>query len=253
MNEGSNNDSINSSKRTPHLSNCLTTKTSDIDSKNNTNNLNISNRSKTKSSNINNKLINKKKNQKINKNISLENQYTFENSKKNLYYNSTIILDIEGEENEREEFIKAYFSNICYFSISLLKDYEKDCTFCVSGKAFQFILENKAQPQYSSLLNILLKNAKIYFSMTSQDKSFLIDYYRDLPNKVTCMIGKDSSDIDSVMTAHVGITIKKSCNANMILCHFYLSSKNLMNVKHLIEHSRAIVENNFLLFFSSFF
>ena len=253
LNEGSNNDSINSSKRTPHLSNCLTTKTSDIDSKNNTNNLNISNRSKTKSSNINNKLINKKKNQTINKNISLENQYTFENSKKNLYYNSTIILDIEGEEKEREEFIKAYFSNICYFSISLLKDYEKDCTFCVSGKAFQFILENKAQPQYSSLLNILLKNAKIYFSMTSQDKSFLIDYYRDLPNKVTCMIGRDSSDIDSVMTAHVGITIKKPCNANMILCHFYLSSKNLMNVKDLIEHSRAIVENNFLLFFSSFF
>jgi magnesium-transporting ATPase (P-type) len=89
--------------------------------------------------------------------------------------------------------------------------------------------------------------------MTSLDKSFLIDYYRDLPNKITCMIGRESSDIDSIMTAHVGISIKKPSNANMILCHFYLPSKNLMKVKDLIEHSRAIVENNFLLYFSSLF
>jgi magnesium-transporting ATPase (P-type) len=89
--------------------------------------------------------------------------------------------------------------------------------------------------------------------MTSLDKSFLIDYYRDLPSKITCMIGNESSDIDSIITAHVGITLKKPSNANMILCHFYLPSKNLMKVKDLIEHSRAVVENNFLLFFSSLF
>ena len=56
-----------------------------MDSKNNTSYLNNSNRSKTKSNNINNKLINKKKNQRINSNVSLENQYTFDTSKKNLY------------------------------------------------------------------------------------------------------------------------------------------------------------------------
>ena len=89
--------------------------------------------------------------------------------------------------------------------------------------------------------------------MTALDKSLLIDYYRDLPDKTTCMIGNESSDIDSIMASHVGITIKKPNNANMILCHFYLPSKNLMKVKDLIEHSRCIVENNFLLYFSSLF
>jgi magnesium-transporting ATPase (P-type) len=202
---------------------------------------------------MNHKLINKRKNQRINSNISLDNQYTFENSKKSLYYNSTINLENEGEEIERKEFIKKYFSNICYFSVLSLKEFEKDCIFCVSGKAFKFIIKNKSQPQYSNLLNILLKNTKIFFSMTSLDKSFLIDYYRDLPSKITCMIGNESSDIDSIITAHVGITLKKPSNANMILCHFYLPSKNLMKVKDLIEHSRAVVENNFLLFFSSLF
>ena len=123
----------------------------------------------------------------------------------------------------------------------------------MSGKAFQFIINNKAQSEYSNLLNILLKNVKIFFSMTSLDKSFLIDYYRDIPGKTTCMIGNESCDIDSIMTAHVGISIKKPSNKNMLLCHFYLSSKNLMKVKDLIEHSRAVVENNFLLYFSSLF
>ena len=253
LNEGSNNDSFISSERTPVLSNCPTTKTSDIDSKNNTSFLNNSNRSKTTNNNMYNKLTNKKRNQRMNTNVSLENQYTFENSKKNLYSNSTIILDIEGEEIQKEEFIKKYFSNICYFSTSSLKELEKDCILCVSGKAFHFILENKAQAQYSSLLNILLKNVKIFFSMKSIDKSFLIDYYRDFPEKITCMIGCESIDIDSVMASHVGITLKKPTNANMILCHFYLPTKNLMKVKTLIEHSRAVVENNFLLFFSSLF
>ena len=260
LNEASNNnDSFYSSERAPALSNCPTTKTSDIDSKNNTSYLNNSNRSKTKTNNINNinnttnKLINKKRNQRKNPNVSLENQYTFENSKKNLFYNSTIILDAESEEIEKEEFIKKYFYNICYFSISSLKELEKDCIFCVSGKAFQFIYKNKEHTQYSNLLNILLKNVKIFYSMTSQDKSFLIDYYRDLPNKITCMIGNETNDIDSIMTAHVGISIKKPSNANMILCHFYLPTKNLLSVKTLIEYSKAVVENNFLLYFSSLF
>ena len=52
LNEGSNNDSFISSEKTPVLSNCPTTKTSDIDSKNNNSYLNNSNRSKTTSNKI---------------------------------------------------------------------------------------------------------------------------------------------------------------------------------------------------------
>ena len=89
--------------------------------------------------------------------------------------------------------------------------------------------------------------------MTSEDKSFLIDYYRELPDKMTCMIGYGTSDIDSMMTAHVGVTIKKPTNINMILSHFYLPLKNLIHIKTIIEHGRVILENFMLLFFSCLF
>jgi magnesium-transporting ATPase (P-type) len=39
----------------------------------------------------------------------------------------------------------------------------------------------------------------------------------------------------------------------MILCHFYLSSKNLLDIKIIIQHGRAILENFSLLFLSCLF
>jgi magnesium-transporting ATPase (P-type) len=184
--------------------------------------------------------------------VTIDKKYSFENSKKNIYYNTTFI-EFESEDFEKEEFMKEYFSNICYYSKSILKNIENDSILCVSGKALKFIYENKSDNQYSLLLKLLSKNTKIFFSMTSEDKSFLIDYYRELPHKVTCMIGYSTSDVDSMMTAHVGVTIKKPTNVNMILSHFYLSSKNLINVKTIIEHGRVILENFMLLFFSCLF
>ena len=278
-----NNDSIFSSERSPALSNCPTIKNNEIESKknessykinklikeNNKNSKSIGNKNlnsnfvspkSNKKSNkdtpsqisIDNREINKTKNESPNSNNILEKKLSLENSKKNLSYTHTF-SEIENEDFDKEEFIKEYFSNMSYLSSSMLKNLENNCIFCVSGKAFQFIYENKNTAYYSNLLNNLSKNTKIFFSMTSQDKSLLIDYFSELPNKTTCMIGYGTSDIDSIMTSHVGITIKKPNNANMMLCHFYLSSKNIMNVKTIIKHGRVILENFFLLFISCIF
>jgi magnesium-transporting ATPase (P-type) len=216
----------------------------------------LSPRSNKKSNNELNSKISLEKSNKI-KNISLnvvkiEKTYSFENSKKNIYYNTSFI-EFESEDFEKEEFMKEYFSNICYYSKSILKNIENNSILCISGKALKFIYENKNDNQYSLLLKLLSENTKIFFSMTSEDKSFLIDYYRELPDKMTCMIGYGTSDIDSMMTAHVGVTIKKPTNINMILSHFYLPSKNLIHIKTIIEHGRVILENFMLLFFSCLF
>ena len=183
---------------------------------------------------------------------TIDKTYSFENSKKNIYYNATFI-EFESEDFEKVEFIKEYFSNMYYYSKSLLKNIQNDSIYCVSGKALKFICQNKIDSQYSLLLKLISENTKIFFSMTSEDKSFLIDYYRELPNKITCMIGYSTSDVDSMMTAHVGVTMKKPDNINMILSHFYLSSKNLLNIKTIIEHGRVVLENYMLLFFSCLF
>jgi hypothetical protein len=225
-------------------------------STNNKNNVLLSPRSNQKSNNELYSKISLEKDNKIKKMnsslVKIEKTYSFENSKKNIYYNTSFI-EFESEDFEKEEFMKEYFSNICYYSKSILKNIENNSILCVSGKALKFIYENKNDNQYSLLLKLLSENAKIFFSMTSEDKSFLIDYYRELPDKMTCMIGYGTSDIDSMMTAHVGVTIKKPTNINMILSHFYLPTKNLIHIKTIIMHGRVILENFMLLFFLVFF
>ena len=267
------------SKRSPALRKVPTIRTSENESKNKASNKKMplykkndssinDNSSSNQKSNVFLSPRNKKSNNELNSQLSLEKSnkikntssnlvtidktYSFENSKKNLYYNATYI-EFENEDFEKVEFIKEYFSNICYYSKSFLKNIETDSIFCVSGKALKFICENKNDSQYSLLLKMMSEKTKIFYSMTSEDKSFLIDYYRELPDKITCMIGYSASDVDSMMTAHVGVTMKKPANLNMVLSHFYLSSKNLINIKSIIEHGRVVLENFMLLFFSCIF
>ena len=197
---------------------------------------------KTKNNNFmnnNNNIINNKDKKKQNENsiIDAYNQlYSFPN-------------EIENDEVEKEHYIKEYFSNICYYNESFLDNLLPDSIFCISGKALKFIHDNKESKKYEKLFKILFDHSKIFYSMTSQDKSFLIDLYRDLPNKKTCMIGYSNSDIDSMLTAHVGISLKKPNNINTILSHFYLQSQDLTYVKTIIEHGRVILENIFLMSF----
>ena len=176
-----------------------------------------------------------------------------ENLKKNISHSTTNESEIDNNEFEKEEYINTYFSNLSYFSDLSFKNLDKNSIFCVSGKALRYLIENKENFYCSTLLKIISNKTKIYFSMTSEDKSFLIDYYRGISDKKTCMIGSGISDLDSIMTAHVGISLKKPNNLNMILCHFYLSPHNLMNIKTIIGYGRVIIENIFLLLISCVF
>ena len=48
--------------------------------------------------------------------------------------------------------------------------------------------------------------------MRSNEKSLLIDYFRKIPNKITCMIGDGQNDIEAIMSSHVGININSPIN-----------------------------------------
>ena len=178
---------------------------------------------------------------------------SIENSKKNISHSGTNESEMDDNQFEKEEYITTYFSNLSYFSDLSFRNLEKNSIFCVSGKALRYLCENKENFYCSTLLRIISNKTKIFFSMTSEDKSFLIDYYRSKSDKKTCMIGYGISDLDSIMTAHVGISLKKPNNPNMILCHFYLSPHNLMNIKAIIGYGRVVLENIFLLLISCVF
>ena len=265
-----NNDSFISSERARFINRTNTIKSiislnkvfsnikgDNVDNKNSNNNNNINQNIFPMSPIINRKIIrgtislDKNTKNKIKDQHYIDKKSSQENQKNT--FNNNFSNELENDEFVKEEFLKEYFSNICYYAEPLLKNLENDCIFCVSGKALKYIYENKTDIRYSNLLKLLSQKSKIYFSMTSQDKSFLIDFYREVTDKTTCMIGYSSSDIDSILTSHVGISLKKPNNLNMVLCHFYLTSKNIMDIKIIIQHGRAILENFSLLFLSCLF
>ena len=138
-----------------------------------------------------------------------------------------------------------------------LKHMRNECIYCVSGKALRYIYLNRHNPEYRRLelpilLNHIKKFGKIFYGMHSKDKSLLIDIFRKIPNKITCMVGDGQNDLDAMMTAHVGININKPVNKNTVLCHFHPTDGSLFCIAKIIRYGRVIYENIYLLGISSF-
>ena len=143
-----------------------------------------------------------------------------------------------------------------YYS-SRLKEMRNNCVYCISGLAFKFIYENRFKSEYKQyefpiLLNHIQKFGKIFYGMRSNEKSLLIDYFRKIPNKITCMIGDGQNDIDAIMTSHVGININSPINKNTILCHFHPTDGSLLCIEKIIKYGKVTFENIYLFALTSF-
>ena len=139
---------------------------------------------------------------------------------------------------------------------SKLKDMRNECMYCVSGRALRYIFENRHNHELRKLelpilLNHIKKFGKIFYEMHSKDKSLLVDIYRKMPNKITCMVGDGQNDYDAMMSAHVGINLNKPANKNTVLCHFHPTDGSLFCIAKIIRYGRVIYENIYLLGVSS--
>ena len=138
----------------------------------------------------------------------------------------------------------------------IFEDHEEmadNCIYCMSGKAFSFLYKNKEKKNCKKLLERIYKYCKIYFSMSSLDKSRVIDFYREYPENCICEIGECDSDFDAIMTSNIGINLREPKNRNTILCHFYAADSNILSLKKIIREGRALNENIMLLKISSIF
>ena len=137
-----------------------------------------------------------------------------------------------------------------YFHLGLYKDNEElkdNCIYCVSGKLFIYLYNNRNKKEYKFLLEKIHKFCKIFYGMTSISKSLTIDYYREYENSCICKIGECQSDFDSIMTSHAGINLRAPKNTNTILCHFYTIDSSIECIKKIILEGRITYENIFLL------
>ena len=134
-----------------------------------------------------------------------------------------------------------------------IEDLDNNCIYCVSGKAFNFLYKNKDKKQCKFLLEKIHKYCKIFFSMTSIDKSLAIDYYMEYPDSCICKIGECQNDYDAIMTSDVGISLQPPKNRNTLLSHFLSLESDILSIKKIIREGRAIKENIMLLRISCVF
>ena len=133
------------------------------------------------------------------------------------------------------------------FSPELLHNMKKDCFYCVSGKVFRYVYEHRDEKEYEKLLKYIRHICKIYFSMSSDDKVLLLNYFRTLTKKKISMIGNGFNDLDAIITSHVGIYMNVPKCVNFMLCHYYSIDNNLFCVEKIIKAGRAFNENSILL------
>ena len=146
-----------------------------------------------------------------------------------------------------------FFENVTYHH-RMFEEYQdlNEGIYCISSEAFNFMYKNRTYKGIQFLLQKINKNSKIFFNMSSTDKTRLIDYYRESGDNVVCSLGECDSDLDAIISSNVGLSLKNPPNQNMILCHFYSSKKDIIGLKSIITIGRLLYENSILLEIVSF-
>ena len=136
-----------------------------------------------------------------------------------------------------------------YYYHDTFKEYEdiKNSIFCMSGKILSYLNGIKTHKGVKNFMDKMINKSKIFFNMSSTDKSLLVDHYRESPNNVVCVIGQCEGDADSILSSDVGINLKNPKNMNTILCHYYSNKNDIICIKDIIINGKVFFENNVLL------
>ena len=143
-----------------------------------------------------------------------------------------------------------------FFYPNIFKDYKElnnNCIYCLSGQAFNYLYNNKNRKEYKYLLQQIQKYCKIFYDMSSVNKSTLVEFLQQFENNCICYIGKSESDSDAIITSNIGINLEQPKNMNTILCHFYTNKSDILCIKDIILEGRAIHENILILKLVSIF
>ena len=183
----------------------------------------------------------KKSNNKINRINNKITKNGIQNYNENNFY--------ESSNNKTNSFNHRFFFD---FSLDIIKYFTGDCTLCFSGKVLRYIYDKRDRNEIKILLKLMNKYGKIYFSMTSYEKSLLIKINKELFNKKICMVGDGANDIDAILSSNVGIYIGEQKNLNTLLSHYIIDDNSLMNIETIIKNGRGYNENDILLLPANF-
>ena len=143
-----------------------------------------------------------------------------------------------------------------YYYPKIFKDFEEltsNCIYCINGKTFNHLYKNKDKKEYKILMKQIYKNCKVFYKMSSIDKSLAVDFFSEFDNNCVCFVGKTISDSDAIISSNIGIDFEVPRNQNTILSHFYAKESDILCIKNLILQGKSIHENVIFLKISSIF
>ena len=143
-----------------------------------------------------------------------------------------------------------------YYYPKIFKDFDElksNCIYCIDGKTFNYLYKNKSKKEYKILIKQIYDNCKIFYKMSSIDKSLAVEFFGEFENNNVCYVGKTKSDSDAIIASSIGIGFEVPRNQNTILSHFYEEESNILCIKNLILQGKSIHENIIFLKISSVF
>ena len=169
--------------------------------------------------------------------------------------NKNINTNINKRKTSCKNNIEQYLEKHYYYP-RIFKDFEQltsNCIYCINGKTFNYLYENKNKKEFKNLLYQIYKNCKVFYQMSSIDKSLSVEFFKENNDGRICYIGETKSDSDPIITSNIGINFKEPKNQNTIFSHFYTDKASILCIKNIILEGKSIHENIIFLKISSIF
>jgi cation-transporting ATPase 13A3/4/5 len=127
---------------------------------------------------------------------------------------------------------------------------------CIHSRVFDLIFfragkieknEKKENEDLTTLRDLIVKNAILFFRMSPSDKSKLIQLYKKQnKNNIVAMCGDGANDCSALISADVGISLKTG--ENMVMTsHLMAKTKSITVVNDIIKIGRTSFENSTIL------
>ena len=204
-----------------------------------------------------------KTNNKVMLKCSFESAIDSTHNKQHIY--EDIEVDIaynkENNNNNNNNFIsivtenKSIIDPYAPIQALLLKlSCDPSLKLCIHSRVFDYIffedIHNTPfmhQAHITSLRNIIINNAILYFRMSPSHKSKLIQLYKKHnSNNIVSMCGDGANDCGALISADVGISLKSS-NNNIMTSHLMANTKSISIVNDIIIIGRTCFENSSIL------